>query len=460
MRKYFFYFALLLLGCSGNGDGGPDGTGFGPSPVAHVPEVSSFSLSPVTATFMQGDGTLVVTAEIGFRDAGLDIQALWIQMPDGTSLQMSESFSTETGTFTETIVMPTDQIGTFPVEIWLVDGAGDSSVHHTAEFAVTADVQGSDWTSRLSGQPALKDVIWDGAVFIAVGDDGTILTSTDGIDWVAREFGTEANLNAIAFFGPDIFAVGEDIVLLSTDHGENWITKHEPAVCLTAIEVTPTQVVVGGGTNVPISCNYDGLAPTVPQVMISEDRGNSWQDADSLPISHGAFDVFEDLIYRDGLFVAVTGSGIEVSSNGSTWNEIIDVAKGPVAFYTIVHDGARFIAAGYGAVLFASFDGYNWTETQTPVPDVGYFSAAWSGSKLMLAGGLGPAICVHGICPTFKGPHGIASTDGGVTWEVFNIDSPFENAWYDSLGLAWSNGRFVSVGRFWPSGEGKIFTAD
>ena len=258
----------------------------------------------------------------------------------------------------------------------------------------------------------------------------------------------------------DIFAVGEDIVLLSTDHGENWITKHEPAVCLTAIEVTPTQVVVGGGTNVPISCNYDGLAPTVPQVMISEDRGNSWQDADSLPISHGAFDVFEDLIYRDGLFVAVTGSGIEVSSNGSTWNEIIDVAKGPVAFYTIVHDGARFIAAGYGAVLFASFDGYNWTETQTPVPDVGYFSAAWSGSKLMLAGGLGPAICVHGICPTFKGPHGIASTDGGVTWEVFNIDSPFENAWYDSLGLAWSNGRFVSVGRFWPSGEGKIFTAD
>lgn len=454
MRKYLLFFAFLLVGCDSDSE-----RVYLPVPTQHAPVIVAAVLSPNTVSYMDGGGSTVVSVEITCWDSGEDVQTLWVRTPDGAT----QEFDAQPGekTFTENFVVPTDRIGNFSVEVWLVDRAGDISDSHYPGFDINWDTEGSDWTSRLSGLPALNDVLWDGAVFIAVGNGGTVLTSADAIDWVARESGTEANLNAIAFFGPDIFAVGEDIVMLSTDHGENWTTKYEPSVTLIAVEVSPTQVVIGGGNNLPLGSNYDGLAPTVPRVMVSEDRGDTWQDADSLPSSDGAFDVLEDLTYRSGLFVAVTGSGIHVSSDGTTWNEIIDVAKGAVAFYAIVHDGARFIAAGSGAVLFTSFDGYNWTETQTPAEDVRYFSAAWNGSKLMLAGGFGPHICVQGICPPFKGPHGIASTDGGVTWEVFNIDSPFEDGWYDSLGLASGNGRFVSVGRFWaPGGGGAIFTAD
>ena len=55
-------------------------------------------------------------------------------------------------------------------------------------------------------------------------------------------------------------------------------------------------------------------------------------------------------------------------------------------------------------------------------------------------------------CP----PVGLSTTIGGLSWEVFNIDGD-----YQSLGLAWGNGRFVSVGqepRF-PS-QGAIYTAE
>ena len=459
MRKSLLFSAFLLFGCDSNS--GSETLDL-PVPTQHAPVIRTVALSPDTVPYMDGGGSVVVSVEILYRDAGGDVQTLWLRTQDGTTQQFDEVPDAEPGsaTFTKDVVVPTDRIGDFYLEVWLVDGAGDRSHSDYPGFDVNWGTQGSDWTSRLSGLPALSDVVWDGAVFIAVGYGGTILTSADGIDWITRESGTEADLYAIAFDGADIFAVGEDIVMLSTDHGESWTTKHEPAVDLIAVAVSPTQVVVGGGINVPLVSDYDGLAQTVPQVMISEDRGDSWQEADSLPDSSDVFDVFEDIIYRDGLFVAVTGSGIQVSSDGKTWNEIIDVAKGAVAFSTIVHDGARFIAAGYGAVLFTSFDGYNWTETQTPVEDVGYFSAAWNGSELMLSGGLGPQICVEGVCPPFEGPHGIASTDGGLTWEVFNIDSSFEDAWYDSLGLAWGSGRFVSVGRFWASGEGAIYTAD
>lgn len=458
MRKYLFFFVFLLFGCSSDSE-----SIVLSFPAHYEPFISALVLSPNTVSYMDGGGSVVVTVTITYWGRDGDVQALWLRTPDGASQGFDDIPGAKTGeatTFTEELVIPTDRIGEFSFEAWLVNGAGNRSNSYFSGFDINWDTQDSDWTSRLTGMPALRDVIWDGAVFIAVGDGGTVLTSADGIDWAARESGTDANLNAIAFFGTDIFAVGEDIVMLSTDHGESWATKYEPAVDLIAVEVSPTQVVVGGADNYPFGSDYDGLAPTVPQVMISEDRGDTWQDADSVPGSDGAFDVFEDLIYRDGLFVAVTGSGIQVSSDGKTWNEIIDVAKGAVAFSTIVHDGARFITAGYGAVLLTSFDGYNWTETQTPVKDGRYFSAAWNGSELMLAGGLGPQICVQGMCPSFEGPHGIASTEGGVTWEVFNIDSPFEDGWYDSLGLAWGNGSFVSVGSFWPSGEGAIFTAD
>ena len=46
------------------------------------------------------------------------------------------------------------------------------------------------------------------------------------------------------------------------------------------------------------------------------------------------------------------------------------------------------------------------------------------------------------------------STDGGATWQVFDIDG-----YYESHGIAWGVGRFVSVGSTSAvSGEGAIYT--
>ena len=44
---------------------------------------------------------------------------------------------------------------------------------------------------------------------------------------------------------------------------------------------------------------------------------------------------------------------------------------------------------------------------------------------------------------------GLSSADGGQTWSTFNIDGYFQ-----SNGMAWGNGRFVSVG------AGAIYSSD
>ena len=447
MRKYLIYIALLLAGCGG--DDGSMFPFFQQAQFEHVPRIISLELIASTADYMEGGGSVVVIAEINYQDEGLDIKTLSIRVPDGTTLSFAESQTAETGTFSEGFVMSTEELGAFDIEFWLVDKAGATSVHPTAEFTVIADLQSSDWTNRLSGLPhALRDVIWDGDAFIAVGDGGTVLTSADGITWVAIESGTGADLNAVAFYGSDIYAVGDEIILHSTDHGTNWTVKDRPIeAALVAVAINASQVVVGG----------QHIEWNTAIALISEDRGDTWRAVDSWP--NEDLHMY-DLVYRDGLFVAPTSSGlaawVTVSSDGNLWTDIAVSDEWAVNADTIIHDGSQFILAGMDGAVFTSLDGLNWTRLQTPVRDVFYTSAAWSGSKLVLAGASlcgGLWICHQ---PFDVPPLGLSSTDVGITWELFNIDSN-----YESSGLAWGNGRFVSVGdRPEFDEEGAIYTAD
>lgn len=197
----------------------------------------------------------------------------------------------------------------------------------------------------------------------------------------------------------DIFLVGENIVLQSTDHGDTWITKYEPVeVSLHAVAVNSSQVVAGGSMGFfgPSSTGYFG-----PIILASEDRGDTWQVIDSWPDSTI---LFTDFVGRDGLFVAAAS---------------------------------------------------NW-----PFSDGGWVFVSSDGTKLVLAGGhtCVPEGVYPGDCSVQWGelPLGISSTDGGVTWDLFNIDGEFQ-----SVGMAYGNGRFVSVGRSeLGSGESAIYTAD
>jgi len=311
-------------------------------------------------------------------------------------------------------------------------------------------VQVDEWTARWTGLPfILNDVTWDGENFIVVGDSGVILTSADGTDWAQRESGTDVDLHAIASDGLDIVAVGDlTTVLLSTDHGESWSIKHSgDRVYLPAVAINAWQIVAGGMDQ------HTGNA----FVIRSGDRGETWTVVESLPQS-GHF--VTDLVYANGLFVAATDvfssesdARVLVSVDGEDWQPVIlrdDVA----ASYAILHDGNRFIAAGSHSTVFTSADGYLWTESQTPIQDVDYLSAAWNGSKLSVAGGIAWWYWWVGT-PPFERPVGISSIDGGATWAIFDIDG-----YYQSRGMASGNGHFVSVGQSTPiSGEGAIYTS-
>ena len=450
MRKSLFFLLLILVGCGDSGVEPVNVTNTAPPPAQppaqHVPEITDVVLSPDTVAYMEGDGSVVVAAEITFQDTGLDAAALWVQHPDGTSVDFDVMNHSEIHSLTVELDVPTDKVGSTRATFWLIDLHGNRSDSWHTALPVVWNGQSNGRTKRLSNVPyGFHDVVWDGTVFVAVGDDGAIMTSADGVDWVKEESGVGDTLVAVAAFGTDIVAVGNDVVLLSTDHGNSWTVTYSPAMTgFGSVALNSSQYVLGG-------FDFERASETI---TISEDRGETWEVVDDDPDQK--FPINE-IAYGNGYFVATSwnstsfGGRVKVSADGRQWNEISITEGDEAAWFTMVmHDGDQFVVAGYSGVSM-SLDGLNWTQKQTPLLNFGFLCGATDGSKLILAGGFG-SIFWGAFNLQSHWPDGIASTDGGSTWEFFGIDEG-----YLSLGMAFGNGRFVSVGRTLSIGESGIY---
>lgn len=83
----------------------------------------------------------------------------------------------------------------------------------------------------LADQEHRNDVIWNGSIFVVVGDAGKIDTSPDGLHWTAQTSGSTANLYAVTYSSADTLfvAVGAvdtgDAVILSSPDAVTWTLR-------------------------------------------------------------------------------------------------------------------------------------------------------------------------------------------------------------------------------------------
>ena len=71
----------------------------------------------------------------------------------------------------------------------------------------------------------LNDVHYANGIFIAVGDTGTIKTSTDAFTWTSVTSGTTQHLNGVNYNTDDnvwIVVGDNNVILQSTDNGTTW----------------------------------------------------------------------------------------------------------------------------------------------------------------------------------------------------------------------------------------------
>ena len=177
MRKLAILLLVMLSGCwDGDGD-----VATVPQPTSHAPQIAELQLSPTSLSYMDGDGSISVTAAFTFSDNGLDAQSLSVEMPDGTTttIELPGLMNVETGSVSQAFDVSTAALGSYSLEVWLVDAAGDSSNHLSAEILVESpvpEITTLDPTAVRSGS---------GAFELAVTGTGFMTGATvtwDGVD--------------------------------------------------------------------------------------------------------------------------------------------------------------------------------------------------------------------------------------------------------------------------------------
>jgi len=224
--------------------------------------------------------------------------------------------------------------------IWVASGDNQTLLTST---------DGSVWTPRNPGTNAsLTGVAYGTGKFVVVGAGGTILTSSDGIIWTARTSGTTKLLRGITFAGNQFVAVGNEGAVLTSPDGIAWTVRFSGPPGSTGSNLSQALygVAFSGGLYVA-----SGSLGTI----ITSTDGITW-----LTQSSGTTVELTGVAYGNGRFLAVGDSGVvRESTNGTSWTGVAvtwalnDGSPIIVSLEAVSFGGGRFVVAGHGGVILA-----------------------------------------------------------------------------------------------------------
>ena len=214
---------------------------------------------------------------------------------------------------------PTDA-GSYSVWAMVVDPNYTGSAYGTLTIRPGRSAQSFVIRNSRAGGSTLEGIAAGSAGLVAVGDGGTILTSTDGSTWTHRASGTTSSLFGVAYGAGQYVAVGDvGCVLLSAD-GVAW-----SSVAQSATTARLDNVVYAAGQYVAV-----GEGGTI----INSKDGRLWTARGA-----SAFGPLRGLTYTNELNEGTFGTSM-----------------GPIP--AIIP--ARFVAAGLSGQIIVSTDGNSW----------------------------------------------------------------------------------------------------
>ena len=199
------------------------------------------------------------------------------------------------------------------------------------------------WYQQYSGTTnKLNQIISDGNAYWAVGDNGTILESTDnGNTWIQKNSNTTHNLNSISGQGIMFIAGDGGTILKTTNSGDNWLSLSTGVNNnLNGIDCSyPFVLAAGdngvilrttnGGTNWSLrpstttnnlmSISQWGAVGSHGTILLGVNGGNNWQQANSgttRTLNSANFNYPYDIVR----IVGDSGVILKTTDNGSNWS--------------------------------------------------------------------------------------------------------------------------------------------
>jgi hypothetical protein len=201
------------------------------------------------------------------------------------------------------------------------------------------------WRNPLPQGNPLYDIVFGDDRFVAVGDRGVIISSTDGVDWTLSRVPVNFFLSSIAF-GNGLFVASHPGSFWLSTNAVTWTKSNfEPDTILTDISFLN-----GRFFCVEYTTN---LQPT----LLSSTNALEWE-SQYIPTNNISFAA---PVYGNGLYVLVGSPGvIYTSADTKIWTR-----RDPPThtdFYSAAFGNGVFVALGSGGRIFVSQDAINWSQ--------------------------------------------------------------------------------------------------
>ena len=254
----------------------------------------------------------------------------------------------------------------------VVPGGGDAYSKST----VVTSINGRDWTEHDSGTSnSLIAVAFGNGSYVAVGAGGGITTSADAMSWNTAASPDTNVLYSVAYGAGKFVAVGGGgtrATILSSTEGLNWIAQanainYSP---LNGIIFAQNQFVAVGQTN----------ALKNAATLTSPD-GLTWTARTS------ATNTLRAITWANGLYAAVGDRGtIVISPDGVTWSNQSITAV--ISLRCVAYGGGSFVTVGSPPSLMTSTNGTNWTYRPvfTAVSTSPMYGIVYDGDTFVISG--------------------------------------------------------------------------
>jgi hypothetical protein len=275
-----------------------------------------------------------------------------------------------------------------------------------------------DWSAVTSGTTNhLRAIAFGGGRFVAAGDNGTVLTSLDGISWTLRSSGVTNSIYGLAYGSGKFVAVGSAGLIKTSSDGVTWVPQNPPIFNFTQLNAVTAAdfgfVTVGNSGTILISSNGSNWIPrslATSQNLIGTGVGFG-------KVFFGA---------------AANAPALFWSTNGSDWSYVTNVppASQPDLFNGgfVTGDGVT-VGVGSRGLFYRTEDGDAWTRVSSPF--FYCFAIANARHTFVTVGG-----DYEGIERT------VGTSTNGLNWQT----RYFKNNEGRLLSVAYGNHRFVAVG--------------
>lgn len=231
------------------------------------------------------------------------------------------------------------------------------------------------WRNPLPQGNTLASVAYYNGTYVAVGGAGTILTSTNAIDWLINNTPTKEFLNNITVTPQGVYITGENGTSLFSTNTINWDLIPVPTDkhLFQLLYVTN----LSGASGYFIIGEFEGI--------LESTDGTNWV-LNEMPT------VLKSIVYSGSNLLAVSEMGdVFLSNDGVSWFQNYISAYG---IRKVIWTGTNYVIMSYYGQLFTSQDGINWQNifTSDSSNDFGFNDVIAYPSGWLLVGNYGKLI--------------------------------------------------------------------